>query len=58
MSKRKYGFINGTIKHPARGSLWFEDWRTMHSLTVSWIFATIDPALILQLPYNDEAKVL
>lgn len=58
MSKQKYDFVHGTIKKLARGSVEFEDWATMNLLIVLWIFATIDPSLIPQVPYKNEVKVL
>ena len=43
--RRKWGFINGTIKQPAEESLELEDWWTIQSLWVSWIMNTIEPNL-------------
>lgn len=58
MSKRKNGFVDGTINVLLVATPEFEDWAIMNSIIVSWIFATIDPTLIPQVPYKNEAKAL
>lgn len=51
--QREYYFVDGTMKPPARGLEEFEEWQTMNSLLISWMFVAIDPTLILQVPYKD-----
>ncbi|KAK1402885.1 hypothetical protein POM88_002490 [Heracleum sosnowskyi] len=42
LSRRKYGFLEGTIKSPTPPCT-KDDWLTIHSMLVSWIMNTIDP---------------
>ena len=44
-ARKKFGFIDGTIKQPGEGSGDLEDWWTINSLLVSWIRNTIEPTL-------------
>ena len=44
-ARKKFGFIDGTIKQPGEGSGDLEDWWTINSLLVSWIRNTIKPTL-------------
>ena len=40
-ARKKFGFIDGTIKRPDKDSEDLEDWWTINSLLVSWIRNTI-----------------
>ena len=44
-ARKKFGFIDGTIKQPGEESGDLEDWWTINSLLVSWIRNTIEPTL-------------
>ncbi|KAF9682405.1 hypothetical protein SADUNF_Sadunf05G0105600 [Salix dunnii] len=44
-ARKKFRFIDGTIKRPDKGSEDLEDWWTINSLLVSWIRNTIEPTL-------------
>ncbi|GJZ04974.1 retrovirus-related pol polyprotein from transposon TNT 1-94 [Tanacetum coccineum] len=44
-ARKKFGFVDGTIKQTDDKSLDLEDWRTNNSLIVSWIMNTIEPLL-------------
>ncbi|RVW23421.1 Retrovirus-related Pol polyprotein from transposon RE2 [Vitis vinifera] len=44
-AKKKYGFVDGTIKQPAKNASKIEDWWTVNSMLVSWVFNTIEPKL-------------
>ena len=44
-ARKKFGFIDGTIKRPDKDSEDLEDWWTINSLLVSWIRNTIEPTL-------------
>ncbi|KAK2965325.1 hypothetical protein RJ640_013788 [Escallonia rubra] len=44
-ARKKFGFIEGTIKRPDENSSDLEDWWTINSLLVSWIRNTIEPTL-------------
>ncbi|KAF9677048.1 hypothetical protein SADUNF_Sadunf08G0067100 [Salix dunnii] len=43
-ARKKFGFIDGTIKQPDKKSEDLEDWWTINSLLVSWIRNTIEPS--------------
>ncbi|KAA8515037.1 hypothetical protein F0562_018177 [Nyssa sinensis] len=57
-AKKKYGFIDGTVKQPADGSLELEDWWTVNSMLISWVFNTIEPTLRSTLSYMENVKDL
>ena len=40
-AKKKYGFVDGFIKQPDIDSPELEDWWTINSMLVSWVFNTI-----------------
>jgi len=44
-ARKKFGFVDGTIKQPDEKSEDLEDWWTINSLLVSWIRNTIEPTL-------------
>ena len=44
-AKKKYGFVDGFIKQPDIESPELEDWWTINSMLVSWVFNTIEPTL-------------
>ncbi|GJT32189.1 kinase RLK-Pelle-LRR-XI-1 family protein [Tanacetum coccineum] len=44
-ARKKFEFINGTIKRPGEKDKDIEDWWTINSLLVSWIRITIEPSL-------------
>lgn len=51
-SRKKFGFLDGSIARPADGSSDLDD------LLVSWIKMTIDPALRSSISHRDVAKDL
>ncbi|KAA8523786.1 hypothetical protein F0562_010210 [Nyssa sinensis] len=57
-AKKKYGFIDGTVKQPADDSLELEDWWTVNSMLVSWVFNTIEPTLRSTISYMENVKDL
>ena len=57
-SRKKFGFIDGSIKRPDDGSPDLEDWWTIQALLVSWIKMTIEPALRSNISHRDVAKDL
>ncbi|XP_019096815.1 PREDICTED: uncharacterized protein LOC109131005 [Camelina sativa] len=57
-SRKKFGFLNGTIARPAEGSPDLEDWWTIQALLVSWIKMSIDPTLRSNITHRDVAKDL
>lgn len=57
-ARRKWGFIEGTIKHPTEGSSEMEDWWTVLSMLVSWILNTIEPSLRSTISYMENAQDL
>jgi hypothetical protein len=57
-ARRKWGFIDGTIKKPEEGSSIMEDWLTVQAMLVSWILNTIEPTLRTTISYLETAKEL
>ncbi|XP_074288466.1 uncharacterized protein LOC141613621 [Silene latifolia] len=57
-SKKKSGFIDGSITKPADDSDEIEDWYMVNAMVVNWIFNCIDPDLGSSISYVEEAKVL
>ena len=57
-SRKKFGFLDGSIPKPADGSPDLEDWWTIQALLVSWIKMTIDPSLRSTISHRDVAKDL
>ncbi|CAA7036695.1 unnamed protein product [Microthlaspi erraticum] len=57
-SRKKFGFLDGSIPRPADGSSDLDDWWTIQALLVSWIKMTIDPALRSSISHRDVAKDL
>ncbi|KAJ8628491.1 hypothetical protein MRB53_021798 [Persea americana] len=55
---KKYGFIAGTIPQPDEKSADLEDWWTVNSMLVSWIFNTIEPTLRSTITHMEIAKDL
>jgi hypothetical protein len=55
-ARRKWGFIDGTIKQPEEGSPEIEDWWTVQSMLVSWILNTIELNLRSTISYFENAK--
>ncbi|XP_021724751.1 uncharacterized protein LOC110692071 [Chenopodium quinoa] len=54
-SKRKFGFVDGTISKPTEKKKML-DWDTVNSMLVSWILRAIEPKLAASIPFFDEAK--
>ncbi|XP_074306405.1 uncharacterized protein LOC141641649 [Silene latifolia] len=57
-SKKKTGFIDGSIKKPTDNSEDLEDWYMVNAMIVNWIFNTIEPSLGSSITYVEEAKAL
>ncbi|XP_074293500.1 uncharacterized protein LOC141620560 [Silene latifolia] len=56
-SRRKYGFIDGSIKKP-NDPFYLENWEVVHCTLVQWIHNTIDPSLRDMISYVEDASVL
>ncbi|XP_021756646.1 uncharacterized protein LOC110721766 [Chenopodium quinoa] len=56
-SRRKFGFVDGTISKPTEKKKML-DWDMMNSMLVSWILRAIEPKLAASIPSFDEAKRL
>ncbi|KAL2902626.1 Retrovirus-related Pol polyprotein from transposon RE1 [Bienertia sinuspersici] len=56
-SRRKFGFVDGTISKPTEKKKML-DWDTVNSMLVSWILRATEPKLAASFPYFDEAKKL
>ncbi|XP_074266571.1 uncharacterized protein LOC141589847 [Silene latifolia] len=58
LSRKKTGFIDGTILKPADDSDYLEDWYMVNAMLVNWIFNTIEPKLGSTISYVEVAKDL
>uniref|UniRef100_A0A803LRH9 Retrotransposon Copia-like N-terminal domain-containing protein n=1 Tax=Chenopodium quinoa TaxID=63459 RepID=A0A803LRH9_CHEQI len=57
-SKRKFGFVDGTISKPSEKKK-ILDWETVNSsMLVSWVLRSIDTKIAASVPYFEEAKNL
>jgi hypothetical protein len=57
-ARRKWGFIDGTIKKPEEESSKIDDWWTVQAMLVSWILNTVEPSLRTTMSYFETAKEL
>ncbi|RVW98342.1 Retrovirus-related Pol polyprotein from transposon RE1 [Vitis vinifera] len=57
-AKKKYGFVDGTIKQPIENAPEIEDWWTINSMLVSWVFNTIEPKLRSTISHMEIVKDL
>lgn len=57
-AKRKLGFLDGVIKKPDDESLEIEDWWSVNSMLLAWLFNSIEPNLRSSISYFDTVKEL
>ncbi|XP_026384901.1 uncharacterized protein LOC113280497 [Papaver somniferum] len=57
IAKRKFGFVDGTIKEPTNPEQ-LEEWIAVQSMVVSWINNTMDSSIRSMLGDYDDASVL
>ncbi|WKA05442.1 hypothetical protein VitviT2T_023410 [Vitis vinifera] len=57
-AKKKYGFVDESIKQPDNDSPEPKDWWTINSMLVSWEFNTIEPTLRSTISYMENVKEL
>ena len=57
-ARKKFGFVDETIKQPTEKSPDLEDWWTNNSLLVSWIMNTIEPTLRSTISHMEVAQDL
>ncbi|XP_075503971.1 uncharacterized protein LOC142541299 [Primulina tabacum] len=57
-AKKKFNFIDGSVKTPSDDSVELEDRWTVNSMLVSWILNTIEPTLRSTITYMEAAKEL
>ena len=57
-ARKKFGFIDGTIREPDEKSGDLEDWWTINSLLVSWMRNTIEPTLRSTISHVEVARDL
>ena len=57
-SRKKFGFLDGSLPKPASDSPYLEDWTANNHLLVGWIKQTIDPKLRSSISTREIAKDL
>ncbi|XP_019085423.1 PREDICTED: uncharacterized protein LOC109126372 [Camelina sativa] len=57
-AKRKTGFIDGSITKPSNDDLNFENWKTVNSMIVGWIQASIEPKVKSTVMFISDANLL
>ncbi|XP_019099751.1 PREDICTED: uncharacterized protein LOC109132539 [Camelina sativa] len=57
-SRKKFGFLDGSIKAPTEGSPDYDDWKPINALIVSWIKMTIEPKLLSNISHKPLARDL
>ncbi|CAA7015079.1 unnamed protein product [Microthlaspi erraticum] len=57
-SRKKFGFLDGSIPPPSDDSSDLEDWWTINALLVSWLKMSIDPVLRSNISHRDVAQDL
>lgn len=57
-SRKKFGFLDGSIMKPPSDSPHYEDWEPINVLLVSWIKMTIELTLLSNISHRDNAKDL
>lgn len=57
-SRKKFGFLDGSITKPAAGSSNLEDWTANNHLIVGWIKQTIEPKIRTTISTREVAKDL
>lgn len=57
-AKRKYGFIDGTVKKLKNSAPKIDDWWNVNAMLVVWIFNSIEPTLRSTITHMEEAKHL
>jgi hypothetical protein len=57
-ARRKFRFVDGSIEKPDEAAPEIDDWWTVNSMIVSWIFNTIEPKLRSTITYRENAQEL
>lgn len=57
-SKRKLGFIDGTLKRPSSDSEDAEKWDMVNSIIIGWIYSSVEPKLWSSISLGDSAKAM
>lgn len=57
-SRKKFGFLDGSIPKPATDSPYLEDWMANNHLLVGWIKQTIEPNIRSSISTREIAKDL
>lgn len=57
-AKKKYGFIDGSVKQPEDDAPKLEDWWTVNSMLVFWVFNTIEPTFQSTISHTERVQTL
>ncbi|CAH9128927.1 unnamed protein product, partial [Cuscuta epithymum] len=56
-ARRKYGFVDGTIKKPTEAAQ-LNNWETVNSMIISWMLRSMELSVAGSIPFHDEARSL
>ncbi|KAK9741308.1 hypothetical protein RND81_03G096700 [Saponaria officinalis] len=57
-AKRKFGFLDGSVKKPEENDAKLDDWYTVHSMLVAWLMNTIESSIRSTLSFYEDAREL
>lgn len=57
-TKRKTGFIDGTLKRPSGESVDADQWDMVNSMIIGWIYSSVEPKLRPSISLVDSAKAM
>ncbi|ESQ28647.1 hypothetical protein EUTSA_v10019629mg, partial [Eutrema salsugineum] len=57
-TKRKLGFLDGTLKRPENGTDGVERWDMVNSMMIGWLYASVEPQLHSVISLVDDVSVM
>ncbi|CAH9097619.1 unnamed protein product [Cuscuta epithymum] len=56
-ARRKHVFVDGTLTKPAEEAQ-RSNWETTNSMVVSWLLRSMEPTVVVSIPFHEEARAL